>query len=57
MTNLSKDRRHQYATVDYNDTFAVVAIHGEGPEEKIIGVGRYWRPPDPYSYSENGLCR
>ncbi len=47
MVNFSKDVADQYATVDYDNTFAVVAIYGEGPEEKIIGVGRYWRHPDP----------
>ncbi|MGA2330649.1 MAG: GNAT family N-acetyltransferase [Syntrophales bacterium] len=45
MTTWSKEDSHRYATVDYNDRFAVVAIHGEGTEEIIIGVGRYWRPP------------
>jgi acetate---CoA ligase (ADP-forming) len=42
-TPWSKEDARHYATVDYKDTFAVVAIRGEGAEEKIIGVGRYWR--------------
>ena len=56
MVNFSKDVADQYATVDYNNTFAVVAIYGEGPEEKIIGVGRYWRHPDPrYNKAEMAI--
>ena len=47
LTNLSRDEAHQYTVIDYNDTFAVVATQGEGAEEKIIGVGRYWRLPNP----------
>jgi acetate---CoA ligase (ADP-forming) len=47
LTDLSKEEAHQYASVDYDNTFAVVAVQGEGPEEKIIGVGRYWRLPSP----------
>ena len=48
MINLSRDDAERYARVDYNSTFAVVAIHGEGPEEEIIGVGRYWRHADTH---------
>jgi acetate---CoA ligase (ADP-forming) len=48
-TTWSKEDARHYATVDYNDTFAVVAIQGEGAEEKIIGVGRYWRHPIPHN--------
>ncbi len=47
LTNLSKEEAHQYTAVDYDNSFAVVAVAGEGPEEKIIGVGRYWRLPSP----------
>jgi len=50
MTTWSKEDARHYATVDYNDTFAVVAIQGEGAEEKIIGVGRYWRHPIPHNH-------
>ncbi len=45
MSAWSKEDIRRYAAVDYNDRSAVVAVHGEGTEEKIIGVGRYWRPP------------
>ena len=48
MVDLTKEVADQYARVDYDNTFAVVAIHGEGPDEKIIGVGRYWRYPYPH---------
>jgi acetate---CoA ligase (ADP-forming) len=44
----SKEDADRYAEVDYDNTFAVVAIYGEGAEEKIIGVGRYWRHPAPH---------
>ena len=47
LTNLSKEEAHQYTALDYENTFAVVAVQGEGPEEKIIGVGRYWRLSSP----------
>lgn len=47
MTNVSKEEAGYYTTVDYDNTFAVVAILGEGADEKIIGVGRYWRLPAP----------
>ncbi len=47
LTNLSREEAHQYTVIDYNDTFAVVATQGEGQEESIIGVGRYWRLPHP----------
>ena len=47
LTNLSKEEAHQYTAVDYDNSFAVVAVAGEGAEEKIIGVGRYWRLPSP----------
>ena len=47
LTNLSKEEAHQYTALDYDNTFAVVAVQGEGPEEKIIGVGRYWRLSSP----------
>jgi acetate---CoA ligase (ADP-forming) len=45
LTDLSKEEAHQYASVDYDNTFAAVAVQGEGEEETIIGVGRYWRLP------------
>ncbi|MCX6008292.1 MAG: GNAT family N-acetyltransferase, partial [Chloroflexi bacterium] len=47
LTNLSREEAHQYTVIDYDSTFAVVATQGEGTEEKIIGVGRYWRLPHP----------
>lgn len=53
MTTWSEEDARRYATVDYNDRFAVAAVHGEGAEEKIIGVGRYWRLP---SYRKAGIA-
>ncbi len=47
LANLSREEAHQYSIIDYDNTFAVVGIQGEGAEESIIGVGRYWRLPQP----------
>ena len=47
LTDLSREEAHQYSNIDYNNTFAVVGIQGEGTKESIIGVGRYWRLPQP----------
>ncbi len=47
LTNLSREEAHQYSVIDYDNTFAVVGILGEGEGESIIGVGRYWRLPQP----------
>jgi acetyl coenzyme A synthetase (ADP forming)-like protein len=47
LTNLSREEAHQYTIIDYDNTFAVVGILGEGAEESIIGVGRYWRLSQP----------
>jgi acetate---CoA ligase (ADP-forming) len=47
LTSLSREEAHQYAVIDYENTFAAVATLGEGAEEKIIGVGRYWRLVHP----------
>jgi len=49
MIDLTRADAEHYVDVDYDSTFAVVAVHGEGREEKIIGVGRYWGNPDPPS--------
>jgi RimJ/RimL family protein N-acetyltransferase len=45
LTQMSRDRVAHFCTVDYDDTFALVATAGEGVEEKIIAVGRYYRLP------------
>jgi len=47
LTSLSREEAHQYSVIDYDNTFAVVGIQGEGEGESIIGVGRYWRLPQP----------
>ena len=39
ITTFTLENARRSATVDYNDRFAIVAIHGEGADEKIIGVG------------------
>ncbi|MFA5399610.1 MAG: GNAT family N-acetyltransferase [Dehalococcoidia bacterium] len=47
LTDLSREEAHQYSNIDYDNTFAVVGIQGEGDNESIIGVGRYWRLSQP----------
>ncbi len=47
LTDLSREEAHQYSNIDYDNTFAVVGIQGEGEDESIIGVGRYWRLSQP----------
>ncbi len=45
LTRMSKEQAGRFSTVDYDNTFALVATVGEGEEEKIIAVGRYYRLP------------
>ena len=40
---VSRDEARRFSAVDYHDSFALVATMGEGPEEKIVGVGRFVR--------------
>ena len=40
MTAFTPEDARRSATVDYRDRFAMVAVRGEGADEKIIGVGR-----------------
>jgi len=42
---MSKEEVRRFCTVDYDDSFALVATMGEDVEEKIIAVGRYYRLP------------
>ncbi len=44
--HMTKDEVKHYTHVDYANTFALVAITGEPPEEQIIAVGRYARLGD-----------
>lgn len=45
LTRLSREEAQRFCTVDYNNTFALVATLGERNEERIIAVGRYARHP------------
>ncbi|MCX6001638.1 MAG: GNAT family N-acetyltransferase [Chloroflexi bacterium] len=45
LTHMSREEARRFCTVDYVDTFALVGTLGEGPEERIIAVGRYARQP------------
>lgn len=43
LTHMSRDQVARFCTVDYDNTFALVATIGEGVEERIVAVGRYYR--------------
>ena len=45
MRHMSKEEVRRFCTVDYDDTFALMATIEESTEEKIIAVGRYYRLP------------
>lgn len=45
LTQMSREEVRRFCTVDYDDSFALVATMGEDIEEKIIAVGRYYRLP------------
>jgi acetate---CoA ligase (ADP-forming) len=45
LSHMSKEEARRFCTVDYVNTFALVGTLGEGPEERIIAVGRYARQP------------
>ncbi len=45
ITQMSREQVSRFCTVDYDNTFALVATLGEETEEKIIAVGRYYRLP------------
>jgi acetyl coenzyme A synthetase (ADP forming)-like protein len=46
LRQVSNEEAQRFCCVDYNDSFAMVATIGEGPEEKIIAIGRYTRTPN-----------
>lgn len=45
MTQMPADEVRRFCTVDYDNTFALVATLGEDTDERIIAVGRYYRLP------------
>jgi acetyl coenzyme A synthetase (ADP forming)-like protein len=45
LNRMSKEEVQRYTTIDYENTFALVATLGEDVAEKIIAVGRYARLP------------
>ncbi|MCX6005418.1 MAG: GNAT family N-acetyltransferase [Chloroflexi bacterium] len=45
MTHMSNEEACKFCTVDYQNTFALVATLGEDAEERIIAVGRYAQNP------------
>jgi acetyltransferase len=45
INQMSREQVKRFCTVDYNNSFALVATLGEDAEEKIIAVGRYHRLP------------
>ncbi len=46
VSRLSEEEARHFSNIDYKDSFALVAIIGEGGEEEIIAVGRYYRMSD-----------
>jgi len=49
LKQMSREEVRRFCTVDYDNTFALVATIGEDVEEKIIAVGRYYRLPRRYT--------
>ncbi len=47
LARLSREEAHRLCNVDYVNSFALVGTIGEGEQEKIIAVGRYYRLPRP----------
>ena len=45
LNHMTKEEVRRFCTVDYDNTFALVATLGEDVEEKVIAVGRYARLP------------
>ncbi|MBI4332528.1 MAG: GNAT family N-acetyltransferase [Chloroflexi bacterium] len=45
LVNLSRDEARRFASLDFKNTFAIVAATGDGTEENIVAVGRYSRLP------------
>ena len=45
-TQMSREEAIRFCTVDYDNTFALVATIGEDTERRIIAVGRYARLPE-----------
>jgi nucleotide-binding universal stress UspA family protein/RimJ/RimL family protein N-acetyltransferase len=54
LTQMSKKEVRRFCTVDYDDSFALVATTGEGRKERIVGVIRYYRLP-PGDAAETGI--
>lgn len=47
LRQLSKDEAFRLCTVDHENSFALVGTVGEGAEEKLIAVARYYRLTNP----------
>jgi GNAT superfamily N-acetyltransferase len=43
MPVLTEERARYFTTVDFDRRLAIVAVEGAGPDEQIVGVGRYDR--------------
>ena len=43
MKNIPQEDIERFCSVDYDDTFALIAVVGEGDDEQIIGISRYAR--------------
>ena len=45
LAHMSREEVKRFCNVDYDDAFSLAATIGEGEDEKIIGVSRYYRLP------------
>ena len=43
LTEMSRDEAVKYCTINYKNTFALVATIGEGASEKILALGGYYQ--------------
>jgi acetyltransferase len=45
VTKMSREEAVKYCTIDYDNTFALVATIEKGASEKLLAIGRYYRLP------------
>ena len=46
LPRLTEEEAKRLCGIDYDSAFALVVVEGEGDEERIIAVGRYFRLPE-----------
>jgi RimJ/RimL family protein N-acetyltransferase len=45
ISGLSEEEARRFCNLDYHDSIALVAVVGQGDQENIVAVGRYYRYP------------